>query len=105
MIAQGLQNNDASSLKVLETGCPSEPAPCLAKIYEHGSFDGKEVSLTTGDYDVTALQPMMTDGNDEISSLKVAGTNCCAVIYEHGWFDGYRAIFPPGNYDKSQMIN
>jgi len=109
MHALGINKNDATSLQVYDTGCPSQPLkghpalPCGASLYAHPGYAGWAAHFGVGDYNMGAFEDR-GGVEDEMSSFKVyGGSNCCLSLYQDRSFDGWSKHYGPGNYDHGGL--
>merc|ERR1719152_1023389 len=69
--------------------CPNSQSPqvCHATAYQHASFLGWAADFPEGAYDMARMEARGAI-NDDMSSIKVFGSDCVTTLYEHDQFAG-----------------
>lgn len=76
---------------------------CQAELYQHADFAGWKTVFPIGDYTYSKFI-MQGATNDDVSSLRVVGSNCIAEVYQHGDFTGWKATFATGDYNYDAFL-
>jgi len=97
--------NDTYVQQAVVMFCPNSQAPevCHATAYQHARFMGWAADFPEGGY---KMQEMIAGGaaNDDMSSVKVWGSECVATLYQHWDFSGYAVDYPEGWYDFRDFL-
>jgi hypothetical protein len=84
-----------SSLKVYKE--------CKVTVYEHGDFTGWSASFKPGEYNKANFKAGGAK-NDDVSSIKVEGSQCEAHAFGKDNFNGWEAKFEEGEYNHDAFV-
>lgn len=100
----GCVENSASSARLLQDYQPPQKNSTCKVTLWGGDHEQWSCVLSTGRFHVGELQNSGCFNND-VSSIKVEGTNCVAVLFDGGNFDGKECEVSEGDFMTNQFTN